>query len=182
MADNTDKPETKAREAEFVRLFTSHQLDIYLYVHSLVPDPNDAGEVLQNANVVLWEKREQFELGRDFRPWAFQVARYEVLKFKSTRKRKCLCFSDALVDELALEATNCGSIGDDILDEMRRCVAQLAARDRDVLNRRYSAMASCESIAKSIGQPVRWVYKALSRIRRELYDCVARHVDTRREP
>ena len=105
MVDHVDKPDDESRGAEFVRLLTSHQLDIYLYVHSLVPDRNDAAEIVQDTNVVLWEKRSQFETARGFRPWAFQIARYEVMKYRTKRKRKCLCFSDALVDELALEAT-----------------------------------------------------------------------------
>jgi RNA polymerase sigma-70 factor, ECF subfamily len=182
VVEQADQPIDEARRAEFVRLLTSHQLDIYFYVHSLVPDPNDAAEILQDTNVVLWEKCGQFDVARDFRPWAFQVARYEVLKYRTKRKRKCLCFSDALVDELALQAPAYAAVDDDFIEDMRRCVAQLPATDREVLNRRYSSEAPCESIAEAVGRPVRWVYKALSRIRRELLDCMARHTNARREP
>jgi RNA polymerase sigma-70 factor, ECF subfamily len=127
-------------------------------------------------------KRRQFETGRGFRPWAFQIARYEVLKYRAKRKRGCLCFSDALVDELAIAAGNYPSLNDDSLDEMRRCVEQLAARDREVLSHRYSSMEPCENIAKVVGRPVTWVYNALRRIRKELLDCMARYVNVRREP
>jgi RNA polymerase sigma-70 factor, ECF subfamily len=179
--DHTNMPDDEARGAEFVRLLTSHQLDLYLYVHSLMPDPDEAAEIVQEANVVLWEKRSQFDAARDFRAWAFQIARYKLLKYRERRKRKCLLFSDALVDQLALQAPDYTKNDDDLMDGLRHCVAQLAASDRDLLSQRYSLMATCEAIAKAIGRPVRWVYNALNRIRQELFDCMARHANTRSE-
>jgi RNA polymerase sigma-70 factor, ECF subfamily len=182
VVDHTNISDDETLGAEFVRLLTSHQLDIYLYVHSLVADPNEAAEIVQNANVVLWEKRDQFDMTRDFRAWAFQIARYKVLKHRSQRNRKCLCFSDALVDQLAVEAPDYTRTDNDLMDGLRRCVAQLAARDRELLGQRYSSMATCQAIAEAIDRPLRWVHNALNRIRRELRDCMARNTDTRREP
>ena len=46
----------------------------------------------------------QFEIGTNFRAWAFQIARYKLLQHKTRRQRGCVCFSDALVDELVLHA------------------------------------------------------------------------------
>jgi RNA polymerase sigma-70 factor, ECF subfamily len=182
VSDHEKMPDNEAREAEFVRLLTRHQLDIYLYVHSLVPDPDEAAEVLQDTNVVLWAKRHQFDSTREFRAWAFQIARYKLLKHRDQRKRKWLSFSDALVEQLALQAPAYTKPDGDLTDDLRRCVTQLAANDRDILNRRYSSMMSCEVIAKAFGRPVRWVYNSLNRIRRELHSCMARYANTRGEP
>lgn len=183
VVDRQDSPDDEARETEFVRLLTSHQLDIYLYIHSLMPDPDEAAEIAQDTNVVLWEKRRQFDAARDFRAWAFQIARYKLLKHRTRRKRKCLCFSDALVDQLALQAPDYTRSDGELTDGLRRCIAQLTVRDRDLLGQRYSLLASCETIAQTVGRPVRWVYNALNRIRHELLDCMARYTDdTRRGP
>ena len=84
-----------------------------------------------------------------------------------------------MIDELSLRAPRWAVADNDLLDGLRQCVARLTAQDRDLLGQRYSSGKACESIAKSIGRPVRWVYKALARIRLELRDCVARHADTR---
>ncbi len=40
-----------------------------------MPGSHDIDDVLQDTNVVLWEKMEQFELGSNFQTWAFAVAR-----------------------------------------------------------------------------------------------------------
>ena len=181
MLDHVNMPDAEAREAEFVQLLTLHQLDIYLYVHSLMPDPNEVAEIVQETNVVLWEKRAEFDTARDFRAWAFQIARYKLLKYQAKRKRKFVSFSDALVDQLAIQAPDYTKADNDLMDGLRHCVAQLAASDHELLSQRYSLMTTCETIAKAIGRPVRWVYNALNRIRQELHDCMAQYANTRRE-
>jgi RNA polymerase sigma-70 factor, ECF subfamily len=182
MMNHKDRPDEEARGAEFVRLITVHQLDIYLYVHSLMPDPDEAAEVVQDTNMALWEKRSQFDTTKDFRAWAFQFARNKLMQHRDQRKRKCVCFSDAMVDELALQAPQYLQADSDLVHGLRRCVAELTVSDRRLLSQRYSPLATCESIAKAVGHPVTWVYNSLRRIRRELLDCISRHGTSRREP
>jgi RNA polymerase sigma-70 factor (ECF subfamily) len=182
VVENAGMPESDTHDAELVRLLTSYQRDIYFYVRSLILDLNDVEEIVQNTNLLLWEKRDQFDISKDFRPWAFQIARYKVLEYRAQCKRKCVHFSDALIDELAIKSPQYSERVDaDLMADLRRCIAQLAARDRDILNQRYSSRATCESVAKAIGRPIHWVYKALNRIRQELADCMAKHANTRRE-
>ena len=69
----TDPFDHEAHETEFVGLLTGHQSDIYLYLRSLVLNPDEASDILQDTNLVLWEKRGQFQMGTNFRAWAFQI-------------------------------------------------------------------------------------------------------------
>ncbi|MBN1395252.1 MAG: sigma-70 family RNA polymerase sigma factor [Pirellulales bacterium] len=178
MADALPNDETNG--AEFVRLLTAHQPDIYLYLRSLVLDPEEASEVLQDANLVLWEKRSEFQLGTNFRAWAFQIARYKLLQHQGQRKRACRCFSDALVDELMLQASEGETALGEMIEDLRRCIAMLSPRDRELIGRRYAPRETCQSVARSVGRPVRWVYKALGRIRQTLLECVMREAAARR--
>lgn len=41
---------------EFIQLLTTHQSRLYAYILTLVFDPNDADDVLQETNTVLWSK------------------------------------------------------------------------------------------------------------------------------
>jgi RNA polymerase sigma-70 factor, ECF subfamily len=172
----------EAQGAEFVQLLTTHQLDIHFYVRSLVPDPNEVADIVQDTALVLWEKRKPVGEIRDFRAWAFQIARYKVLEHRAQRKRKGLSFSDALVDELALQSPRYADPNSELMAELERCVEQLTAKDQELLHHRYSLLTDCENIAKAFGRPVRWVYNSLSRIRRELFDCAIRHVNLWRGP
>jgi RNA polymerase sigma-70 factor, ECF subfamily len=177
----TNLPNDEAQGAEFVRLLTTHQLDIYLYVRSLVVDSNEVADIVQDTALVLWEKRNQVGEIRDFRAWAFQIARYKVLEYRAQRKRKGLSFSDALVDELALQAPRFADVNSELIERLQRCVEQLAARDQELLAQRYASQTTCETIAERLGRPVRWVYNNLSRIRRDLLECATRRADAGRD-
>lgn len=172
MTESTNRRNDEANLAEFVQLLTLHQTDIYLYIRSLVLDPDDADEALQNTNLVLWEKRAQFEPGTNFRAWVFQIARYKLLQLRAEPGRSHYCFSETLVEQLAAQASSYAD-EDSLVDKLRRCLAKLTAVDRQVIECRYSTLATCESIAQALGRPIRWVYKALGRIRQELSECIA---------
>jgi RNA polymerase sigma-70 factor, ECF subfamily len=178
--DQTSRCNDESHGVEFVQLLTLHQPDIFAYLRSLVFVPDEAADILQDTNLVLWEKRAEFEMGTNFLAWAFQIARYKLLQHRNQHERKCLCFSDALIDELSLLSLDIGDASNDLLGDLRRCLANLPPRDRELIVQRYSSLATCERIANEIRRPVRWVYKALSRIRRELLDCVARYLTVRR--
>ena len=169
------------RESEFVRLLTEHQQDIYLYLRSLILDPDETSEVVQDVNLVLWGKRDQFRLGTNFRAWAFKIARYKLLQSRAKRQRACPCFSDVLVDELAIQAADCDAVLSSMLDDMRRCIAKLPPEDRELITRRYEPQASCASVARGVNHSIRWVYKAVSRIRKALMGCILREMSARRD-
>ncbi len=181
MVDRNDNANVDVSEAEAVQRIASHQRDIYFYVRSLVLDPEEVADIVQDTNLVLWQKHDQFNTIKDFRAWAFQIARYKLLEHRAQGKKKCLCFSDALVDQLAIQASRGSSDDNEMLDRLNHCIALLVPRDREILSKRYTALASCNSIAQAVGRPIGWVYKALNRIRQELLDCMSRCGHARRE-
>ena len=132
MENCADPHNDKASEAEFVRLLTLYQPNIFLYIRSLVLSPDDAPEILQETNLVLWEKHDRFECGTNFLAWAFKIARYKLKEQRSQNKRKVRCFSDALIDELALQSPQYVDSGNWI-DELNRCIAKLVAVDRELI-------------------------------------------------
>lgn len=166
----------ETRVAEFVQLLTAHQPDVYLYLRSLVLNPDEASEVLQEVNLVLWEKRNEFQLGTNFRAWAFQIARYKLLQHQGRRQRACRYFSDELIEELVSETSENENQFAEMIDYLRHCVSLLSSRDRELIGERYAPRATCRSVAESVGRPVRWVYKAVSRIRKTLFECVTREM------
>ncbi len=104
---------------DFVRLLTQYQPDIFVYIRSLLANPHEAADVLQDANVVLWEKREQFKPGTSFRGWAFQIAKFKVLQHIGRRDRAPAGFSAALVDELSITARQNVLAADSAADRLR---------------------------------------------------------------
>lgn len=73
---------------EFVSLLTQHQRVLLAFILGLVPDRNDAEDIRQRTNIMLWRKREDFQSGTSFCSWAFSVARWEAKGFLRERGRK----------------------------------------------------------------------------------------------
>lgn len=165
-----------APSEEFVQLFTETQRRLYLYILAQVPSVSDAEEVLQNSNLVIWSKCDQFTLGTSFFAWATQIATYEVLKHRQRFSRDKLQFNDEFVQTVAGETEEAS---DDL--ELRRlalemCLKKLRPEDRELIHRRYQPGESGKNIAKSLNRPPNSVYQSLGRIRRQLLDCIDRRL------
>jgi RNA polymerase sigma-70 factor (ECF subfamily) len=159
-----------------MELFTAHQRHLYIFIRTQLPNAADVDEVWQATNLLLWKKFAAFEPGSSFRAWAFQIARYEVLNFRARRANQAVQFSDALLEQLVAASTTMPHETDDRLDALRICLCKLTDDDRTILERRFAAGASGEAVAEELGRTPRYIYKAVSRIRRVLIECVARQL------
>lgn len=157
---------------DFIAQLTATQSRLYAYVLSLVLDPNEADEVLQQTNTVLWEKAAEFEAGTNFVAWAFRVAYYEVLARRKKQQRDRLVFDDGLLGQLA-DRTD---LLDDAVQEkqrrLRACLDKLNDRQRKSIRRRYAADLSLEQIASEAGLTVNAMKQLLFRARSALIRCV----------
>lgn len=161
---------------EFVQLFTRYQRRLYLFILAQVPHPVDAEEILQETNVIIWQKCDRFRPGTNFFAWACQIAKYEVLKQRDKRRRERFHFSDRFVEQLAEDAL----ANADELEQRRQalidCLGKLRSKDRELIQRRYAPGESGKSVADFLGRPVNSVYQSLGRIRRALMECIHRQL------
>jgi RNA polymerase sigma-70 factor (ECF subfamily) len=162
--------------AEFVQLLTSSQRRLYLHILTFLPNPVDAEEVLQEANVVLWSKADDFQPGTNFIAWARSVAYFEVLAFRKRGTRDRLSFTTELMETLAEE-----SLANEAGQEQRRvalskCLEKLADRDRSLITNRYVAGGNVQAMADELRRPVSSIYRSLERIRLALLQCIQRTV------
>ena len=177
---NTDAahldPRNNSPSDEFVQLFTRSQRRLYLFILSQIPNPIEAEEVLQETNVVIWKKSRQFRPGTSFSAWACQIARFEVLKYRDTRRRGRLQFSQEFVELLAERAAQ----DTELLDRRRvalvECLRKLRPRDRELIQMRYTPGENGLSVAGRLGRPVNSIYQSLGRIRKALFECINRQL------
>lgn len=165
-----------ARTERFVELFTAHQRHVYVYIRTQLPNSADVDEVWQATNLLLWKKFVDFQPGTNFRAWALQIARYEVLNFRTRADRRKLMFSEELLQQLAEEDYLNETMSDLRLSALTECLQKLSAEDRAIVEQRFAAGASGETLAASLNRPRHSVYKAVSRIRHVLIECVSRQL------
>ena len=88
---------------DFSQKLTALQKPLYAYILSLLPNKTEAEDVLQETNLILCKKSNEYDPEGHFQGWAFNIARFQVMGHISKFKRSKLCFSPELVETLAEE-------------------------------------------------------------------------------
>ncbi len=161
---------------EFVQLFTRTQRRLYLFILAQAPSTQDAEEILQETNLVIWNKYDQFELGTNFFAWSARIATYEVLKHRQRFRRERLRFSDEFMQTVAAEAAERGDELEQRRVALENCIKKLRPADRDLIRQRYEPGSNGKDLAETLGRPANSVYQSLGRIRRSLLECINRRL------
>ena len=149
---------------EFVQLITTHQSRLYGYILSLVFDRNQADDLLQQTNAVLWRKADEFELGTNFVAWAFRIAYYEVMQHRRKQQQEQLVFDDELVANLAEVARDEDEHFLERQTFLRQCLDQTVNAIETSCGG-YLAGADLAKIAQDLGSSVNAVKQMLFRAR-----------------
>ena len=161
------------REA-FVQLLTGEQTRLFGYICTLLGDLNDASNVLQQTNMVLWRKANEFRLGTSFQAWSRNVAYYQTLAFLRDRKRDKHIFDQDLLEQIA--SRPCVHDEDERHLALRHCLGGISQDSLELLRQRYGPGKSIADIAKQRHKSEAAIKMALMRIRQALADCIKRQL------
>lgn len=161
---------------EFVEMLTASQPALYACILSLLPDRLAAQDVLQETNLTLWHKADDFQAGTNFMAWASRIARYHVLNHRRKMRRDRLIFDEALFTELCERQDARADDASRYAELLRECLGKLPKDHRDLVEQRYSPGGSVKGIAQSQGKTVGAVSQTLYRIREALLNCVSQRL------
>ena len=168
-------PNDNPNESAFVALLTGIQMPLRLYVQSLLPGDSAAKDVAQQANATLWQKRDDFTLGTNFKAWAFSVARYEVLNYRKKQARDArLVFGEDLEETFAEEIAARDDGAEQRHEALKRCLEKLRPQDRELLMHRYAKSGTLNEFAAQAGRSVGGLKVTLHRLRNALLECMQR--------
>ena len=166
---NTDKPD---RTPEFVRLLKQHDRRLAAYVHAMVPDWNEAEDIVQDTCVRLWEQFDKYEAGTNFGAWACTVARYLVLASRKRSQHAHLYLRDEVLDALGAEFEQVQPEVASRLEALERCVEELPPEGRELLRACYGDDMQLNQVAAELNRSVGSLYTAVSRLRRQVHECI----------
>jgi len=158
-------------ENEFAYQLTDWQGRLLGYLVTLLGDVNDARDVLQETNLVLCRKKNEFPEIRDFGAWSRKCAYFQALAFLRDRKRDRHLFDDDLLALFAEESTD-PAPDDELRLALRDCLSQLADRQRQLIARRYQENVPVRRLAADFGQKESAMKMGLMRIREALRVCI----------
>ena len=170
--DKDPQTETESRK-QLMLLMTRHQRQIFGYIYTLVPHRADAEDLLQETSLIICEKFDMFRPGSDFVAWACQIAYWRIRYSRQKFARSKLIFNQEIVDALAQTAAVMHVEMDERHIALADCLRKLHQRDRALVLTRYEPGCGVEEAARRSGRSLQAAYKALSRIRKLLLDCVS---------
>jgi RNA polymerase sigma-70 factor (ECF subfamily) len=129
-------------------------------------------DVLQDTNVDLWSRADEYDFDRPFLPWAFAFARNRVLAHRKSQSRSRLLFSDAAMARIEAECAELAGTADARLTALQKCLQKLNSRQAHLIRERYSGKATVKSIAAQMGETAHNVASQLHRARKQLGRCV----------
>ena len=133
-----------ARQQPFGKPDFEHLLDdiqgaLRAYIVSLLGPGADSEDVLQETNLFLCERWQDFEPGSSFRTWSFRVAYFKSLACRRDRiRRDEVEFSEATLHRIAERAADRYNETDRRHDALQHCLSRMRKSDRALLAIRYT--------------------------------------------
>jgi len=160
------------RKSRFVELLTGSQRHLYAYINTLLGGGPAVVDVLQDTNVDLWAKVDEFDLDRPFLPWAYRFAYFRVMAHRKKAARRRLVFDDAFVKQLAQRYQHTDINLDSRLDALTHCLEKLPATHKELVEQRYVRKTQVRMIAERLGEPANRIAVRLFSIRAALLKCI----------
>lgn len=171
-SDNNSTAQTE----HFVQQLAEHQNRLYGYVFSLVGDHVKTADVVQETNLVLWRKVNEFQIDKPFLPWAFAIARFQVLAHLRDRKRDRCLLDTELVETLSRTIEQQSEQLDSTRSALRSCLQRLNDDQRRLIELRYFGQCSIDDVAAAVGKKPGATKVAILRVRRILAGCIERRL------
>lgn len=162
------------RSERLVTQLTAIQGALYAYICILLGGPQDAADVLQETNLVLWRRAHEFDTEQTFSALAYKVAYLQVLahRKKGAHDRHIFNFSE---DSLETMASGLEMPGSDFAHRLRlldECIEKLPEYQRELIRMRYSERLGVKTISGRLCKSENSVSTALHRARLSLAECV----------
>lgn len=172
--------ETLDRDVVVKRAF-QYRDALLAHAFAMLRDWSMAEDVVQDAYVVVMNRWADFQPGTAFFAWLRQIVQNKTLEALRSRGRKLSKAGGGLLDQVA-------AVLEEHLDEanadrqtlMRRalqlCMSSLNGRALAVLRGFYAGEETCETIARTQRRSANAIRLTLSRLRRQLHDCMSRQL------
>lgn len=164
--------EKNKTKVNFSHLLESVQSQLFGYILGLIPNRHDAEDVLQQTNVILCKKQEEYDSNKgEFHTWAYNIARYQIMGHKTRYARSKLCFSNELTEVLAAESIDYETphIKQQALN---KCYKKLPDHMKKIAELRFKRDLSYKEISICVRRPISSISATLVRTREHIMGCI----------
>ena len=164
----------------FSELVEEHQAGLRAFVRALGVDDAWVDDIAQEAFLVAYRRRNDFDPEADFGKWLRGIARHLVANERRKAGRRSRLLHQSLADVL-MEAGPAEEVAGvrapELLVAMQSCVAQLPPRSRELLRCRYAEGENAARLAERLRLQADAVRQSLLRIRLAVKACIERKLE-----
>lgn len=162
----------------FLPYFLSAQSDLRAFIGAAVRDPVTREDVFQEVSMILWKKFEFYDPARPFGAWARGIAARKILEDRRLRAKLPESCTAETLESLShgFSTDEAESPWPDREKALHHCLEMLPERSARFLRDRYHESQTIEAIAADAGLSTEALYQTLSRLRRQLRECVRRRL------
>ena len=160
-------------EGAFDALLADAQVRIRGYLASILGGWAEVDDLLQETNLVLIRKQDEFKPGTNFIAWAFRVAYFKATTWRRNRGREGrVVFREHEFQEIAAAAEDYFASATPMVQALARCIEKLPHEDRELVRLKYVERQSLTGLASALGRRANTLHKTISRIRLALRKCI----------
>jgi RNA polymerase sigma-70 factor (ECF subfamily) len=169
---------------QFVELVREHQSGLRAFIRSLGVDPMWVDDLAQEALVIAYERRRDYDENLSFRNWVWGIARHCVLNERRKTARRSRILHENLTDILLAtsgDSTEAEGWTDDDrarVAALKSCLEEVPERSRELLRRRYELEMKASDLAEEFNMNPSAMRKALERIRTSIRHCMETRLST----
>lgn len=176
--DGKERMETLTRD-EVVKSAFQYRDALTSTAFAILRDGSLAEDVVQDAFIVVMNKWTDFKPGTSVYHWVRQIVHHKTMEALRARGRKVSALDQELLDQVAATVERYldepGAERQRFMREaLRHCMSALNDRAVDMLAGFYGHAKSCEDIAQLQNRSVNSIRLALSRVRKQLHECMSR--------
>lgn len=158
--------------ADYARRLLASQPRLRAYVRSMIFNPGDVDDILQDVATIGWERFADYDQDRPFDSWLLGVARNRVLQYFESQKRRPNCLSPETLAQLESVAFRDSHQAGELQEALESCLGKLARDDYDLVSLRYETDATNRSVAKKLAVSESKISRGLNRIYAQLLLCI----------
>lgn len=168
----------KPEEIEYLQLVTNHQSLLRGYIYSIAPSVS-ADDVLQETNIILWEKMSHFTLGTNFKAFACRIAYLKTMEsIRKMSRNNWLVFDSDIVENIDTYFSKHPDNKNETQAALLGCLQKLKEHERDLISQRYVNGKTVRSIAQEANKNEGALQQAFFRIHNALRQCISQHLNT----
>ena len=163
----TDRPGEATVRVQ--QLFVRYQSHLRSFVLALTGDFGITDDIVQEVFLTITAKAADFRPDASFRHWMLAIARFKVLESRRAAHR----FSPRVIESLAA-ALKPDAVGEDRLEPLLDCLAEMPPKMRELVRLRYFSQHGPTELAAMLGRSISGVNTTLTKARDLLRECVQR--------